>query len=89
MGPLWYYLIGINLLAFSLMGLDKRQARRGGRRVRERTLLLAAAAGGSVGAICGMRLFHHKTLHRRFRWGLPAMLAAQLALAAAALYRLR
>ena len=49
MGPLWYYLIGINLLAFSLMGLDKRQARRGGRRVRERTLLLAAAAGGSVG----------------------------------------
>ena len=44
---------------------------------------------GIAMAFTGMRLFHHKTLHRRFRWGLPAMLAAQLALAAAALYRLR
>ena len=77
---LFYWVLAMSVLAFSLFGHDKRQARRGGRRVRERTLFLTALLGGSIGAILGMRLFHHKTLHRSFRWGLPAILVAQIAL---------
>ncbi len=75
-----------NLAAFLAFGLDKRRARRKAahpnlRRVPERTLFLLAALGGSVGALLGMRVFHHKTLHRSFRRGIPAVLAAQLLLA--------
>ena len=76
-----YYLAAINLAAFFLMWLDKRQARRkGARRIRERTLFLSALLGGSAGAIAGMRLFRHKTKHRYFVWGMPGILILQLAL---------
>lgn len=71
----------INFTAFFLFGADKRRAKRGRRRISEKTLFLSALAGGSLGAILGMRFFHHKTLHKRFRFGLPAILALQLALA--------
>lgn len=71
-------LLALNVLAFGLYGLDKRRARRGHRRIRERTLLLVAALGGSAGAWLGMRLWHHKTLHLRFRLGLPLILIVQL-----------
>lgn len=74
------YLLVLNVLAFFLMGFDKRQAKSGGRRVPERTLFLAAALGGSVGAIAGMRSFHHKTRHWYFVWGLPAILAVHVVL---------
>ena len=72
-------------------GLDKWKARRkvqheSVRRVPEKTLFLLAVLGGSVGALLGMRVFHHKTLHRSFRFGIPAILAAQLLLAGAAVY---
>ena len=50
------------------------------RRVPERTLFLLAILGGSVGALLGMRVFHHKTLHRAFRFGIPAILALQVLL---------
>ncbi len=71
----------VNLLAFLLMGWDKRQARRGGWRVSERTLLLAAALFGAAGELAGMLLFRHKTRKPRFLYGLPALFAAQIALA--------
>lgn len=74
------YLLAVNAAAFVLFGADKRQARRGRRRIPEKTLLLSAGLGGCVGAILGMRVFHHKTLHKRFRYGLPAILALQLLL---------
>ena len=60
-----------------LCGLDKWKARQGWWRVKERTLLLAAALGGSLGLLAGMYLFRHKTRHKKFTWGVPAMLAAQ------------
>ncbi|MBE7004221.1 MAG: DUF1294 domain-containing protein [Ruminococcaceae bacterium] len=76
------YLIGINLAAFLAFGADKRRARRGDWRVPERTLFLLALLGGSLGALGGMFAFHHKTKHWYFRYGLPAILLAQCALAA-------
>ena len=75
------YLAAINLAAFLTFGADKRRARRNAWRVPERTLFLLAVLGGSLGAILGMRAFRHKTRHWYFRYGLPAILLAQLALA--------
>ena len=72
------YLLAINVLACLLMGLDKRRARRNRWRISEKTLFLSAVLGGSVGAIAGMYLFHHKTRHWYFRYGLPALLALQI-----------
>lgn len=75
------YMVIVNLVAFVAMGVDKRRARRHQWRIRERTLLLLAALGGSLGAWAGMAVFRHKTRHNRFRFGVPALLMAQLALA--------
>ena len=76
------WLLSINLAAFALMGTDKYRARRNMWRIPEKTLFLSAVLGGTPGAILGMRLFRHKTRHRRFRYGLPTLLAIQLAAAA-------
>ena len=75
------WLAVINLLTFIVYGADKRRARRGKWRVPEKTLFLLPLLGGSVGALLGMRVFHHKTKHWYFVWGIPAILLAQLALA--------
>ena len=77
---LWGYLILINLIAFALYGIDKRRAKQGAWRISEYTLLLVALLGGSLGALLGMRYFHHKTRHRKFRYGVPLILLLQLGL---------
>lgn len=82
---MWRYLLAgwlaaVNLAAFCLMGIDKRRAKREKWRIRESTLFLTAALGGSVGAILGMRVFHHKTKRWHFVVGMPLILAAQLGL---------
>ena len=80
--PLAIYLVGINVLAFAVYGWDKMRSKvQGARRVPEKTLFLLALLGGSVGAILGMRIWHHKTRHWYFKYGLPAILLMQLALA--------
>ena len=56
-------LLAVNAAAFFLYGLDKWKAVHGRRRIRERTLLFIAAAGGSAGAFLAMRFFRHKTRH--------------------------
>ena len=71
-------LAALNLLAFALMGADKRRAKTARRRISERTLFLSAILGGSVGAILGMWTFHHKTKHWYFVWGMPLILFLQL-----------
>ena len=82
-----YYLLAANLFAFCLCGWDKRCARRGAWRIPERTLLLSALLGGSIGFLCGMKFFHHKTRKPKFRFGVPAILIAQLVLAGVLLWR--
>ena len=76
-----YYLLGINLLTFLLYGIDKGKAQQGKWRIPEATLLTLAVLGGSVGALLGMAVFHHKTKHKKFVIGLPLILLAQIALA--------
>ena len=76
-----YYLIVINVLTFLLYGIDKWKARRGKWRIPEDTLIWLAIAGGSIGALLGMYLFRHKTQHRKFTLGIPAILLIQAALA--------
>ncbi len=67
-----------NLWAFALMGIDKGRAKKGKSRIPEKRLFGAAALGGALGALLGMRLFHHKTLHRSFMLGMPALLLFNL-----------
>ena len=75
------YLIMINIAGFTMMGIDKRKAVKHLWRVRESTLFLIALIGGSVGSILGMRVFHHKTRHWYFVYGMPLILILQLLLA--------
>ncbi len=75
------YLILINAAGFLSMLADKQKAKKNRWRIPERTLLLLAALGGSLGSLAGMYCFHHKTKHRKFVLGIPAILLAQLAAA--------
>lgn len=76
------YLAAINLITFFVYGADKRRARiPGARRVPEKTLFALALLLGSAGALLGMRVFHHKTRHWYFRFGIPAILLCQIAAA--------
>lgn len=84
---LLYYLIAVNLLTFATYGIDKYKARHARWRVREASLLLLAALGGSIGALLGMHLFRHKTQHKKFRYGVPLILLAQVAVAVFCYYR--
>lgn len=72
------YLAVINLLTFIAYGMDKRKARKGKWRIPEKTLLLFAGIGGSVGALLGMYLLHHKTKHAKFTIGVLMMLIFQI-----------
>ena len=63
---LFLYVIIVNIVGFAMMGIDKRKAKRG-------------AVGGSIGCIAGMYTFRHKTKHKSFVFGMPAILIVQLA----------
>ena len=73
------WLMVINVAGFALMGLDKWKAKRSAWRIPEKTLFTAALLGGTVGVMVGMKTFHHKTRHNRFRIGMPALLLGQIA----------
>ena len=77
---LLWYLAAVNVVTFTVYGIDKRKARRGAWRIPEKTLFLLPLLGGSVGALLGMKVFRHKTKHWYFVWGIPVILLAQLAL---------
>ena len=79
------YFIGINLIGFALMGIDKYKARKRAFRIPEATLFIIAVIGGSIGSIIGMYAFCHKTRHRSFVYGMPFILFVQIALIIAVL----
>ena len=85
---LWIVYLMLNVISFSLYGLDKQRARRGLWRIRESVLLAIAWLMGGVGAWLGMRLFHHKTQKRRFVISANVASVLQLALIALATIRL-
>ena len=87
------YLAVVNVATFFVYGIDKRRstsgrlpptgrkkAKESKRRISEATLLELAVIGGSIGAWLAMKTWHHKTLHRKFRYGIPLILIAQIAL---------
>ena len=77
-----YYLFAINIVSFFLYGIDKYKAKKGQWRIPEATLLMIAVIGGSIGAWVGMRLWHHKTMHKKFKYGIPLIIIMQIALVA-------
>ena len=74
------YLIAINVVTFFLYGIDKWKAKRSKWRISEATLLGLAVIGGSIGAWLGMKVWHHKTMHKKFKYGLPLILIVQIAI---------
>ena len=79
---LTYYLLAINAVTFIVYGIDKYKAKKAKWRIPEATLLLLAVLGGSIGAWMGMKVWHHKTMHKKFKYGIPAILLIQIALMA-------
>ena len=77
-----YDLLAINAVAFIVYGIDKYKAKKAKWRISEATLLLLAVLGGSIGAWMGMKIWHHKTMHKKFKYGIPAILLIQIALMA-------
>ena len=88
-----YYLLVINILTFAVYGIDKwrstsgrllptgrKKAKQARWRISEATLLMLAVIGGTIGALLGMQVWHHKTMHLKFKYGLPLILLAQIAL---------
>ena len=76
------YLLAINAVTFIVFGIDKYKAKKAKWRISEATLLLLAVLGGSVGAWVGMKVWHHKTMHKKFKYGIPAILLIQIELMA-------
>ncbi len=73
------YLLIINTLGLLTMYVDKQRAKKKQYRIPEKTLFMCAALGGSIGSMVGMQLFRHKTKHKTFTIGMPAILIAQVA----------
>ena len=74
------YLLAINGITFFTYSIDKWKAKRSKWRIPESTLLVMAVIGGSVGAWLGMKVWHHKTMHKKFKYGVPAIFFIQVAL---------
>ena len=77
---LTWYLLFINIMAFIAYGIDKHKAIKGKWRISEANLLILTAIGGSLGALAGMYVFHHKTRKWKFKAGVPALLLLQAGL---------
>ena len=80
-------LVIINVVTFFMYGIDKWKAKKSKWRIRETALLGLAVLGGSIGAWLGMKVWHHKTMHKKFRFGVPAIIIIQLSLIGYLLYK--
>ena len=76
---LMIYLAAVNVVTFFMYGIDKLKAKRSKWRISEATLLWMAVIGGSIGAWLGIKIWHHKTMHKKFKYGVPAIIILQIA----------
>jgi uncharacterized membrane protein YsdA (DUF1294 family) len=74
------FLLSVNVIAFFMYDIDKWKAKKDKWRTSEATLMWLAVIGGSIGAWLGMKVWHHKTMHKKFRYGLPLIIIVQIAL---------
>lgn len=81
------YLLVINAITFIVYGIDKLKAREHWWRLSESTLLFLAIVGGSVDAWIGMKVWHHKTMHKKFKYGVPLIFFIQIALFSFLVYK--
>ena len=73
-----YALFALNLLTFLIYGIDKFKAKKAKWRISEATLILLAVIGGSIGAWLGLKVWRHKTQHKKFYIGIPIILTLQV-----------
>ena len=81
------YILIINVIAFAAYGIDKQKAVKKEWRISENTLIGLALIGGSVGALLGMKCFHHKTRKKKFSVGIPLILILQIGIVIYFLYK--
>ncbi len=86
MSILIWYLSVINFTTWAAYGLDKGRAKSGKWRIPERTLLLLALIGGSLGALAGMIMFRHKTRKAKFFISVPVMFVVHCVIVAMLVY---
>ena len=72
------YFLVMNIITFLLMGYDKHEAKVNQWRISEKALFLFSLFGGSIGGICGMYAFRHKTQKWYFKVGFPLILIIQI-----------
>ena len=82
------YISVMSLVAFFAFGLDKYKAKAGKGRIPERTLFLLTFLGGGIGSFLGMKFFHHKTMHKQFVIGIPAIMVLQILLLGLLIWRM-
>ena len=75
-----FLLVVMNMIGFTLMGIDKRRAIQRQRRISEKTLFTCAICFGSFGVFLGMEQFRHKTKHLTFKLGIPCLMIIQFLL---------
>lgn len=80
------YLTAVNVLGACAVFLDKWLARHEKWRIRERTLFLYCWLGGCPLVYAAMKACRHKTLHRSFMWGIPAIFILQIVIISAIVY---
>lgn len=73
------YLIAANTLTFALFAMDKRKAKRGQRRIPERTLFCSSLPFSAAGSLMAMLLLRHKTRKTLFSAGIPLLFILQTA----------
>lgn len=78
LSALLIYFVVINIVAIAITISDKNKAKKGKWRIKESTLLLVSALGGSVAMYITMKKIRHKTRHKKFMIGIPAIIAAQV-----------
>ena len=80
------YFITVNVLGLVLFGIDKWKAKHDKWRISEATLLSLTVIGGSIGTWVGMKVWHHKTMHKKFKYGIPLVMVLQFVLLLFTLY---